>query len=155
MKKVITIQYTKERSVELRAKREVSFTLAEGEASIENLTFAEYLLIVDDQRIPQWVAEINRFAITPGDHPRPITVSLGRTASLCEAWLEVAKIIQGKSLTHAKVELLDVEALFNVGNLIASNAGEPFDSLTAKDAATRLAWTYGVKTSQVKISIEL
>jgi len=155
MKKVVTIRYTQERSVELRAKREVSFTISEGEASIEDLALAEYLLIVDERQIPQWVAQINRFAITPGDYPKPVTASLGRTASLYEAWLDVAKIIQGKSLAHAKVELLDVEALFNVGNLIASNAEEPFDSLTAKDAATRLAWTYGVEASQVKISIEL
>jgi len=155
MKNVVTIRYTQERSVELRGKREISFTLSEGEASIENLTLAGYLLIVDERQIPQWVAQISRFTITPGDHPKSVTASLGRTASLYGAWLEVAKIIQGKSLTHAKVELLDVEALFNVGNLIASNAGEPFDSLTAKDAATRLAWTYGVETSQVKISIEL
>lgn len=155
MKKVVTIRYTEKRSVELRAKRQVSFTISEDEALIENLACAEYLLIADERRIPHWVAEINRFAITPGDYPRSITASLGRIASLSESWLEVAEIIRGKSLAHAKVELLDVEALFNVGNLIASNADEPFDSLTAKDAAARLAWTYGVEASQVKISIEL
>lgn len=87
------------------------------------------------------------------DYPRSITASLGRIASLFESWLKTAETIGNKSLVHAMINLLNVEALFKAGSLIASNAEEPFGSLTAKDATTRLAWTYGVEPSQVKISI--
>ncbi|KJZ64404.1 hypothetical protein [Pseudomonas fluorescens] len=154
MKKIITVNYTHARSIELRSKREISLTIVEGESSIEDLMLGEYVLIVNDRGIPHWVAQISRFVITSGDYPKTITASLGRIASLSEGWLEVSKIIRDKWLQHAKIELLDVEALFQVGNLLTSNVEKPFESLTAKDAATRLAWTYGVETSQVKISIE-
>jgi len=113
------------------------------------------VLLKDHNDIPQWIAEITRICVSPGDYPKEITVELGRIASLFQAWPAVAQITQGHRLTHPRTELLNVEALFNAGDITALNAIEPFGSLTAKDAAERLAWTYGVEAGQIKITIQL
>lgn len=155
MKHVIPLQDSKKRSLEVRTKREISFVIAEKEANLEELSLAEYVVVINGPGTAQWIAKINRFVLSPGPYPKTITLSLDRVASLSEASFEVTEITQNNPLRHAKAALLDTEALFKAGTAISSDTPEPFVPLTFKDAATRLAWTYGVEANQVKISIQV
>ncbi|MFY1664040.1 hypothetical protein [Pseudomonas sp. Pseu.R1] len=155
MKDVLTINHTSERSIDIRARREISLNLDPSEGTVQDITQAEHVLIVGDHGIPYWVAKIEHFSISPGSNKKHITIRLGKLVSLFESFAQVSKHIQNHRLTHAKITKMDVEALFRVGTLITASEDVSFSALTANEAATRLAWTYGVAASQVEISIKL
>lgn len=155
MKNVLTINQTPERSIDIRARREVTFILDQSEGIAEDITQAEHVLVVGEHDIPLWVGKIESFSISPGSNKKHITIRVGKLVSLFESWAVVSAYTQNHRLIHAKVTKMDVEVLIKAGTLVTGNEDVTFGSLTAKEAATRLAWTYGVAASQVKISIRL
>lgn len=69
-------------------------------------------------------------------------------------WAEVSQLLRSTDVRHGKTIVLNVDPLIALGKTTNSNFEGSRGSLTAQEAVASLAWTYGVKEQQVKISIE-
>lgn len=158
MSKVVVVNHSNERSLELRAQRKVSFSISAGEADIIDILSAEHVVVVTSSGVPSFLGRVSDFRVSAGGAPKKITAEVEDLTDLWSGWTKVSQVIGDKSIVHAKTVELDTEELYSAGKKISSEEddGEGRQNvLVAQDAAIRLAWTYGVEVSQVKISIEL
>ncbi|WP_122575255.1 hypothetical protein [Pseudomonas viridiflava] len=148
MKTVFCLGYTDQVSNDLRSRRKVSFRLTDSDPLI-----SDYVMI-ESNGIPVWIAEVDAFSVPGGSFPKEVTLSLGAVTYLEGVWIEVSKILRSADVGHGKTIELDVDSLVALGKSNNSNSEGSRGSLTAQEAVASLAWTYGVKEQQVKISIE-
>ncbi|WLG53999.1 hypothetical protein PSH77_14960 [Pseudomonas extremorientalis] len=148
MKNVFCVGYTDQVSIELRSKRKITLRLTDSAPLI-----SDYVL-VESNGIPIWIAEIDTFSVSGGTFPKEVVVSLGQVTLLEGVWSEVSQIVRNADIRHGKTIELNVDPLIAVGQSTNSSSEGSRGSLTAREAAASLAWTYGVKEQQVKISIE-
>lgn len=149
MAKVLVLGHSDQLSKELRAQRAITVQVA----ALEPMT-SEYVLVVHN-RIPVWIAKIDKFAIQTGAFPKIANIQLETVVSLDENWPEAASFIDFKQIETDKVCDLQVKPLFGMGKPLNAIDERTGGVLSVDEAAKRLAWTYGVKENQVKISIEL
>ncbi|MGN0924738.1 hypothetical protein [Ectopseudomonas mendocina] len=151
MNKTLIVRHSDVISLELRAERKVSVQLA-GADALE----VGRVMVVNDNHVPVWIADIERFEIQPGGLKSPVTIRLARVVFLEGHWGEVSKIIvRYDDPEPGKIVLVDAEKLMRIGEDIEFTDSPQGGALTPGQAKTRLAWTYGVPESQVKISIDL
>lgn len=151
MSKVFVVGYDNERSIELRAKRQLTLRLTSAEP------LASEYIIVANQGVPIWISEIESFTVPTGIFPKPITINFGKIVFLENDWNEVAGILRymNEDLTHGKIVSLDVKPLLSAGDKLPANDTPRQGSLSVDQAKARLAWTYGVEEAMVRISIDL
>ncbi len=147
MKEVLVLDHTDVNSKELRAKRLVTVRIADGKPlTIDHIMIAH-------RGIPVWIAKVDAFTVAGGPFPKDVKISLGEVALLEQSWNEVASVISGVNINHGTIVNLNVLQLFSLGESFTKADVSP-GTLTAEDAALRLAWTYGVSKDNVKITIE-
>ncbi|WP_150296252.1 hypothetical protein [Pseudomonas extremaustralis] len=149
MAKVLVLGHSDQLSKELRAQRAITVQVA----ALEPMT-SEYVLVVHN-RIPVWIAKIDKFVIQTGAFPKNANIQLEAVVCLDENWPETASHIDLDRIETGKVLDFQVSPLFGMGKALNSIDERIGGVLSVDEAATRLAWTYGVEKNQVKISIEL
>lgn len=115
----------------------------------------KYILVLGDNEIPQWLLTVESYVVAPShEDRRSVKVILERAVSLWEAWPEIIKMLNTQDLRMRNEFHVDVDALIKLGVDVCGGDDVPAqEPLTAVAAAERLAWTYGVKPENVKISI--
>lgn len=115
----------------------------------------KYILVLGDNEIPQWLLTVENYVVAPShEDRRSVKVILERAVSLWEAWPEIIKMLNTQDLRMRNEFHVDVDALIKLGVDVCGGHDVPAqEPLTAVAATERLAWTYGVKTENVKISI--
>ncbi|MEE5149114.1 hypothetical protein V2J91_23755 [Pseudomonas alliivorans] len=148
LKNVFCWGYSDQVSNDLRSKRKITFRLTDSDPLI-----SDYILI-ETNGIPVWIAEVDAFSVPAGSFPKEVVVSLGQITLLDGVWNEVSQVLGHAHVQHGKTIKLNIDPIVALGKITNSNSEGSRGSLTAQEAAASLAWTYGVKEQQVKISIE-
>jgi hypothetical protein len=147
--KVLVLGHSDQLSKELRAQRAINVQIV----ALEPMA-CEYVLVVHN-RIPVWFGKIDKFAVASGAFPKIANIQLEAVVSLEDNWPETASLIDLDRIETGKIVDFQVTPLFGIGKPLNSIDERVGGVLSVDEAATRLAWTYGVEKNQVKISIEL
>lgn len=149
MAAVLVIPYGEKVSLDIRSNKKVSFDVY----GFDQLN-VQHVLVVHDGRFPIWIAEISNFTIEARvEFPKKVTAELKKVAEL-EGKPEIQSVFYNTDLPLWKTVSLDTQKLFGYGRLVLGKVeGDSAVPLTLADAATRLAWTYGVSESQISVTI--
>ncbi|WP_124421286.1 hypothetical protein [Pseudomonas sp. CMR5c] len=147
MSEVFVVKYTAPVSDALRAGRKLAIRLSDPKP------LEVGFVIVVDGGIPIWIGKIDSFNVSTGKFPKDVEIFLSDLVLLEDAWSDVSPLVHSADLRSARFADLDVNHLFGLGARLTEKGDTP-GVLTATNAISRLAWTYGVPRENVKVSIE-